>query len=60
MRHESILLNLVFLLVRDHVYIADRFVDNWTKLRVFEPFEYDEVCYLDVEYNDKEINRCYI
>ncbi|KAH7174365.1 NADP-dependent oxidoreductase domain-containing protein [Fusarium flagelliforme] len=29
--------------------IAERFVDTWTKLRVFELFEYDAVCYLDAD-----------
>jgi alpha-N-acetylglucosamine transferase len=29
--------------------IAERFADTWTKLRVFELFEYDAVCYLDAD-----------
>ncbi|KAK6954805.1 hypothetical protein Daesc_004774 [Daldinia eschscholtzii] len=29
--------------------IAERFEDTWTKLRVFELFEYDAVCYLDAD-----------
>ncbi|KAI0127284.1 nucleotide-diphospho-sugar transferase [Xylariales sp. AK1849] len=29
--------------------IAERFGDTWTKLRVFELFEYDVVCYLDAD-----------
>lgn len=29
--------------------IAERFADTWTKLRVFEIFDYDEVCYLDAD-----------
>lgn len=29
--------------------IAERFADTWTKLRVFELLEYDEVCYLDAD-----------
>lgn len=29
--------------------IAERFADTWTKLRVFELFEYDKVCYLDAD-----------
>ncbi|GAB7362173.1 hypothetical protein MBLNU230_g2199t1 [Neophaeotheca triangularis] len=29
--------------------IAERFADTWTKLRVFELFEYDTVCYLDAD-----------
>ncbi|KAK1075317.1 hypothetical protein LTR74_000279 [Friedmanniomyces endolithicus] len=29
--------------------IAERFKDTWTKLRVFEVFDYDAVCYLDAD-----------
>ena len=29
--------------------IAQRFADTWTKLRVFEVFHYDAVCYLDAD-----------
>jgi inositol 3-alpha-galactosyltransferase len=29
--------------------IAERFTDTWTKLRVFEVFDYDAVCYLDAD-----------
>ncbi|KAI1779824.1 nucleotide-diphospho-sugar transferase [Hypoxylon cercidicola] len=29
--------------------IAERFKDTWTKLRVFELFDYDAVCYLDAD-----------
>ncbi|KAI4865743.1 nucleotide-diphospho-sugar transferase [Hypoxylon rubiginosum] len=29
--------------------IAERFEDTWTKLRVFELFDYDAVCYLDAD-----------
>ncbi|KAI1134484.1 nucleotide-diphospho-sugar transferase [Hypoxylon sp. FL0543] len=29
--------------------IAERFADTWTKLRVFELFGYDAVCYLDAD-----------
>ncbi|KAI6093630.1 nucleotide-diphospho-sugar transferase [Hypoxylon rubiginosum] len=29
--------------------IAERFQDTWTKLRVFELFDYDAVCYLDAD-----------
>lgn len=29
--------------------IAERFADTWTKLRVFELFDYDKVCYLDAD-----------
>ncbi|KAI9170875.1 Galactinol synthase 1 [Paramyrothecium foliicola] len=29
--------------------IAERFADTWTKLRVFELFDYDAVCYLDAD-----------
>lgn len=29
--------------------IAERFADTWTKLRVFEIFGYDAVCYLDAD-----------
>lgn len=29
--------------------IAERFTDTWTKLRVFEVFGYDTVCYLDAD-----------
>ncbi|QIW98437.1 hypothetical protein AMS68_003955 [Peltaster fructicola] len=29
--------------------IAERFTDTWTKLRVFEIFGYDTVCYLDAD-----------
>lgn len=29
--------------------IAERFTDTWTKLRVFETFGYDAVCYLDAD-----------
>ncbi|OTB06745.1 glycosyltransferase family 8 protein, partial [Hypoxylon sp. CI-4A] len=29
--------------------IAERFEDTWTKLRVFELYEYDAVCYLDAD-----------
>ncbi|KAF2086839.1 glycosyltransferase family 8 protein, partial [Saccharata proteae CBS 121410] len=29
--------------------IAERFGDTWTKLRVFELFDYDTVCYLDAD-----------
>lgn len=29
--------------------IAERFEDTWTKLRVFELFEYEAVCYLDAD-----------
>jgi inositol 3-alpha-galactosyltransferase len=29
--------------------IAERFTDTWTKLRVFELFGYDAVCYLDAD-----------
>ncbi|KAI0175852.1 nucleotide-diphospho-sugar transferase [Hypoxylon sp. FL1284] len=29
--------------------IAQRFEDTWTKLRVFELFDYDAVCYLDAD-----------
>lgn len=29
--------------------IAQRFEDTWTKLRVFELFDYDTVCYLDAD-----------
>ncbi|EMC96920.1 glycosyltransferase family 8 protein, partial [Baudoinia panamericana UAMH 10762] len=33
----------------EHVYIAERFIDTWTKLRVFQAFGYDAVCYLDAD-----------
>lgn len=29
--------------------IAERFADTWTKLRVFELLDFDEVCYLDAD-----------
>jgi alpha-N-acetylglucosamine transferase len=29
--------------------IAERFEDTWTKLRVFELFDYESVCYLDAD-----------
>jgi alpha-N-acetylglucosamine transferase len=29
--------------------IAERFADTWTKLRVFELFDFDAVCYLDAD-----------
>lgn len=29
--------------------IAKRFMDTWTKLRVFELFDYDLICYLDAD-----------
>lgn len=40
------------LLPKENVHvnlIAERFKDTWTKLRVFELFEYDKVCYLDAD-----------
>lgn len=40
------------LLPRENVkvhLIAERFTDTWTKLRVFDVFDYDAVCYLDAD-----------
>lgn len=31
------------------ILIAQRFADTWTKLRVFEIYDYDAVCYLDAD-----------
>ena len=29
--------------------IAERFADTWTKLRVFEIFDYDQICFVDAD-----------
>lgn len=57
LEYESKSLNLVprrvdVLLPKANIHvslIAERFADTWTKLRVFELFEYDKVCYLDAD-----------
>ena len=54
---ESKLTNIVLRLVKplqptpnsEIKLIAERFADTWTKLRVFEIFDYDEVCFVDAD-----------
>ncbi|KAK4986966.1 hypothetical protein LTR66_007722 [Elasticomyces elasticus] len=52
-KHRNLILKPISaLLPRENVHvhlIAERFADTWTKLRVFELFEYDTVCYLDAD-----------
>lgn len=51
--HTNLILQRTDLLLpRDNIHvtlIAERFKDTWTKLRVFELFGYDKVCYLDAD-----------